>query len=166
MSDNAFVGCIRIHGVKGIKGGAKRKIGYINPCVIPRNSDWVPMYKVFFTTSYSTDAVTPPEPILAGPNEICTETFLVIGPFARQGEIDNLSKYLHTSFFKAALYFGRGSMMVSRDVFRFVPNQDFKSNADIDWAKSISEIDERLFEKYKFTQDEIDFIKKMIKPMD
>lgn len=43
--------------------------------------------------------------------------------------------------------------------------QDFTSNEDIDWTKSIAEIDNRLFEKYHLSDKEIDFIKNNIKEM-
>lgn len=37
--------------------------------------------------------------------------------------------------------------------------------SDIDWSKSIHEIDQQLYKKYKLSKDEIEFIEKMIKPM-
>ena len=43
--------------------------------------------------------------------------------------------------------------------------QDFTQNSDINWQTSISELDEQLYEKYNLTQDEINFIKNMIKPL-
>jgi hypothetical protein len=46
-----------------------------------------------------------------------------------------------------------------------VPNQNFTSKSDIDWSKSISEIDIQLYNKYGFTEKEIDFIESMIKPI-
>lgn len=164
LSDMPFDGSVLIHGVKGIKGGAKRKIGYVNPCIVKKNEKWINQYKVFFTTSYSTNAVTPPQPILAGPNEICTETFIVIGPFDTKYEMESLSKYIQTTFFKAALYFGRGSMQVSKDVFRFVPLLNFTADSDIDWSLPTSQIDIKLYEMFGLKPDEITFIEKMIKP--
>ena len=50
-------------------------------------------------------------------------------------------------------------------VYRFVPMQDFTENSDIDWSKSVEEIDVQLYAKYKLTEDEISFIESMIKPM-
>lgn len=165
LNEHSFVGSVKIHGVKGIKGGAKRKVGYVNPCIVKKNEEWISKYKVFFTTSYSTNAVTPPQPILAGPNEICTETFIVIGPFETAYEMNSVAKYIQTSFFKTALYFGRGSMQVSKDVFRFVPLLDFSSKSTtIDWTKSVDEINEKLYELFKLDTPEIDFINSLINP--
>lgn len=54
----------------------------------------------------------------------------------------------------------------TRDLFQFVPLQDFTSHSDIDWTQSIPDIDRQLYSKYNLSDDEIDFIEKMIKPMD
>ena len=46
-----------------------------------------------------------------------------------------------------------------------VPLQDFTSNSDIDWTKSIHEIDEQLYRKYNLSKDEIEFIETKVKEM-
>jgi len=40
------------------------------------------------------------------------------------------------------------------------------ANSDIDWSKSIPEIDKQLYKKYSLSAEEIDFIEKMVKPME
>jgi len=52
------------------------------------------------------------------------------------------------------LFFGRGTMQVSQDVFRFIPLQDFSNQSDINWDQSIIEIDRQLYEKYNFNEKE------------
>jgi len=145
---------VKIYGVKGIKGGAKRVIGYIDEKIITRNKDSIGKYKLFFTTSYSTNAINPPEAIIAQPNEVCTETFLMIGYFNDEIEQLNCYNYINTNFFKTLLYFGKGTMHVTSSVFGLIPLQDFK----YDWT------DEKLYKKYGLTSDEILFIESMIKP--
>lgn len=54
----------------------------------------------------------------------------------------------------------------TRDLFQFVPLQDFTSYSDINWSQSIPDIDRQLYAKYNLSDDEIAFIEKMIKPMD
>ena len=44
--------------------------------------------------------------------------------------------------------------------------QDFTANSDIDWTKSISEIDQQLYRKYNLSQDEIDFIETKVQVME
>ena len=46
-----------------------------------------------------------------------------------------------------------------------MPTQNFTSESDIDWSKSTQEIDKQLYAKYKLTNEEIEFIESMIKPM-
>ena len=55
---------------------------------------------------------------------------------------------------------------IVRDKFRFVPQQDFTANSDIDWSKSVGEIDAQLYAKYNLSDEEIAFIESMIKPME
>jgi hypothetical protein len=103
--------------------------------------------------------------IEAGPGVVCTETFLVIGPFNTESNIKICHKYTKTTFFRILLFFGRGTMQVSQDVFRFIPLQDFSIKSDIDWSKTVPEINKQLYKKYGFTKEEIGFIESMVKPM-
>ena len=57
------------------------------------------------------------------------------------------------------------TQMNNKDVWQYVPLQDFTSNSDIDWSKSIAEIDEQLFEKYELDEQERNFIRTKIKEM-
>lgn len=165
LSEDKFENAVKIYGVKGIKGGAKRKIGYITRDTALSNIGWIDKYKLFFTTSYSTGAIDFPEIIVAGRGEICTETFIVIGPFNTEVEQQNCLKYTKTNIFKLLLFFGKGSMQVTQDVFCYVPLQDFTPQSDIDWSKTVPEIDQQLYAKYNLSADEINFIESMIKPM-
>ena len=49
--------------------------------------------------------------------------------------------------------------------WQYVPLQDFSSASDIDWSKSILEIDQQLYAKYGLDAEEFDFIKTHVKPM-
>ncbi|QQS19835.1 type II restriction endonuclease [Candidatus Saccharibacteria bacterium] len=53
----------------------------------------------------------------------------------------------------------------TKDVRSKVPTQDFTVNSDIDWSKSIPEIDQQLYAKYGLDQHEIDFIETRVKEM-
>ena len=53
-----------------------------------------------------------------------------------------------------------------REKWVHVPLQDFTSASDIDWSKSIPEIDQQLYAKYGLTQKEIAFIEEKVKPME
>ena len=53
-----------------------------------------------------------------------------------------------------------------KSTWQFVPLQDFTSNSDIDWSKSIPEIDQQLYKKYGLSPEEIEFIETHVKEMD
>lgn len=156
LSFKPFEKSLKIYGVKGIKGGAKRIVGYISRDIVTNGFDSIDKYKLFFTTSYSTNAINPPEIIKAQPNEICTETFLLVGPFDTEKEQLNCLKYMDTKFFKFLLYLGKGTMHVTKSVFGLIPLQDF----DEEWT------DEKLYRKYGLTAEEIAYIEKMVRPME
>ena len=67
---------------------------------------------------------------------------------------------------KSAMFIKKKTQDNPSSVFSFVPVQDFTSDSDIDWDKSISEIDAQLYAKYGLTDEEINFIESMIKPME
>ena len=89
----------------------------------------------------------------------------ILGNFKTYEEAYNLSKYVQTKFARILL----GILKVTQDItpskWSYVPLQDFTNNSDIDWSRDISEIDQQLYEKYSLTQEEIDYIETMIKPM-
>jgi type II restriction enzyme len=49
--------------------------------------------------------------------------------------------------------------------WKYVPLQDFTSKSDIDWTKSVHEIDLQLYEKYDLSKEEKDFIETHVKEM-
>lgn len=54
---------------------------------------------------------------------------------------------------------------MTQDTYSFVPIQNFCADSDIDWTKSIAEIDKQLYIKYGLSSEEIRFIETMIAPM-
>lgn len=102
---------------------------------------------------------------ILAPNEICTETYMVIGHFNTELECRNMDKYARTSFFRFLVSQLAATQHLSKGKFALVPIQDFTAESDIDWSKNISEIDTQLYAKYGLSEDEISFIESMIKPM-
>ncbi len=102
--------------------------------------------------------------IIAKPNECCTESYLVLYSTDSENEIYNFRKYIFSKFARFLLLQCVVSQDVTRERFRFVPIQDFTSNSDIDWSKTILEIDKQLYAKYNLSEDEIAFIEEKIKP--
>lgn len=102
----------------------------------------------------------------ASPQEVSTDSYLVVGPVSSIEEVNNLQSYFQTKFLRFLLLQSLVSMNISRNNFRFVPLQSFTPpESDIDWSKSIAEIDRQLYTKYGLSEEEIAFIESMIKPM-
>ena len=94
-----------------------------------------------------------------------TDTFISIGSFNTLKEADSLTKYFKSKFFRAMLGVKKVTQDNSKEVWSAIPLQDFTDNSDIDWSKSIKEIDQQLYKKYDLTQEEIDFIESHVKEM-
>ncbi len=90
------------------------------------------------------------------PGTICTETYLVTGVYDSRNEAENLVKYMKTRFFRFLVSQFMYSHHISKDSYSFVPVQNMQEK----WT------DEKLYKKYGLTQEEIDFIESMIRPME
>lgn len=99
------------------------------------------------------------------PKTVCTETYLVVDSFEDKEEAQNLRKYLESKFARFLILQASSSIMITKNSFIFVPLQDFTSHSDIDWSKSISEIDRQLYRKYGLDEKEISFIESHVKEM-
>lgn len=110
------------------------------------------------------ESLTPP--IAYGPGVGSTETFISIGSFESEVEADNVVRYIKSKFLRAMLNVLKTTHHLTPSVWKYVPLQDFTDSSDIDWSKSIKEIDQQLYKKYGLTREEIDFIETNVKEMD
>lgn len=105
-------------------------------------------------------------PLIGEPYIGTTHSFISIGAFANKEPVENILKYIKTKFTRTLL----GVLKITQDnppaKWSKVPLQDFTENSDIDWSKSISEIDKQLYKKYGLSQEEIAFIEEKVQPMD
>ena len=90
------------------------------------------------------------------PNEVCTETYLVLSTFDNEKEANNMCTYVRTKTFRFLLLQALTSIHITKDSFQFVPLQDFSHP----WT------DEMLYKKYGLDPKEIEFIEGMIRPME
>lgn len=104
-------------------------------------------------------------PITATPGVGSTETFLSIGILDSEYEMDAALKYIKTKFARALLGVLKTTQDITPDKWKYVPLQDFTAHSDIDWSKSVAEIDRQLYRKYDLTADEIEFIETHVKEM-
>ena len=147
-----FPGSVILHTVNGI--------GYIQREQIIRNSSFVDDYKVYISKSYGERGEYPyrflAKPFLGEQNSCCTQTYLVIGPFSTKIKAENVISYIHTKFFRFCIMMKKNTQDAMRGVYQFVPLQDFSKP----WT------DEELYAKYGLTNEEIQFIESMIRPME
>ena len=73
---------------------------------------------------------------------------------------------IKTKFFRALLSIKKPTQHNPITAFSKIPVQDFTLKSDIDWTKSLAEIDQQLYKKYNLSQEEIDFIEKNVKEME
>ena len=152
-----------------------RGINYVKLEDVTRNKEWISKYKVIFSKATCEHAGQPDKSgryrilsfsTILKPDEVCSQSYLVGGVFDDEIQATNYLLYLKTKFVRALIFPTLASQDLSHEKFTFVPMQDFTPNSDIDWSKSIPEIDTQLYAKYGLTAEEIDFIESMIKPME
>ena len=105
-------------------------------------------------------------PMIGEPMIGYTQTFLGIGAFESESEAQAAHKYITSKFARTML----GILKITQDnppeKWKYVPLQDFTSSSDIDWSKSVHEIDLQLYDKYGLTAEERNFIETHVKEMD
>ena len=146
-----------------------RKVEYVNANDIHKNKNDIKKFKAFIPGGYGAGEGFPHQilgyPEVAQPNSVCSQSYLYVA-FISKYEADNFVKYLKTKLFRALVLSVKITQSAPKRVYKFVPLQDFTDKSDIDWSKSISEIDQQLYKKYNLTEEEINFIESKIKPME
>lgn len=125
-------------------------------------------YKVIIPKSNGTGAIGEvlSTPFIGEPMTGHTLTFLSIGSFNTRFEAEALLKYIKSRFARVLL----GILKVTQDnpqsTWKYVPMQDFTSSSDIDWSKSVDDIDQQLYRKYGLNDEEIAFIEEKVQRME
>ena len=81
-------------------------------------------------------------PMVVGPRVGSTETFISVGAYNTELEAEYTLKYIKTKFARAMLNILKATQANTPDKWKYVPLQDFTENSDINWSKSIAEIDQ------------------------
>ena len=133
---------------------------YVKAQDISINNNWVSEHKVFISYAYGERGDFPyfviGKPFYGAPQTCCTETYLVIGPFASQNKCESCMSYMRTKFFRFLVLLKKNTQHATSKVYQFVPLQDFSHP----WT------DEMLYKKYGLTEEEIAFIESIIRPME
>ena len=153
--------------IKGIINSNKRTSKFMNEKYLDSNNTTLYDYKVIVPKSNGSGALgeTLSTPLIGEPLIGYTQSFIGIGKFENKNDCISCFKYIKTKFCRVML----GTLKVTQDnnkgTWKNVPLQDFTKNSDIDWSRSISEIDQQLYDKYGLDEDEINFIETKVREM-
>ena len=104
-------------------------------------------------------------PLIGEPLIGYTQSFISIFSLESNKHAEAALKYIKSKFARTLL----GTLKITQDnnkeTWANVPMQDFSKNSDIDWSKSIHEIDLQLYQKYNLSKEEIHFIESKIQSM-
>lgn len=150
--------------------GKNKCKGFIEKKHIKSHKEWIDKWKVYVPRANNIGTELNDDNLnsfIGEPNSVCTEAYIVVGA----GKINdkssamNVSKYLTTKFVRFLHRQAKASQDASSKTYKFIPIENFTNESDIDWSKSINEIDEQLFNKYGLAIEEREHIKSSIKDM-
>lgn len=95
-------------------------------------------------------------PFVGEPESISSETYLCIGPFDSKSEAESALSYLSCRLTRLLILLHKPSQDTTRKVYTFVPTQE--------WTRRWT--DEDLYAKYGISAGEIEFIEKVVRPME
>lgn len=137
--------------------------GYIPRSSITTGTDLIDKWKVFvgFAAPGTGNRDTYPHkiistPFVGEPGSISSETYLCIGPFDSRVKAENALSYLSCRLTRLLILLHKPSHNTTRRVYTFVPTQD--------WTRKWT--DDDLYAKYGISASEIEFIEKVVRPMD
>lgn len=142
-----------------VKLYGSQKVSWVERKEIPQNDAWIENWKVLMSRVQGTSSAVETQflgkPIVSGPGEACTETYLVAGRFDSEEKAQRLAAYLRTRFVRFLVSLRKSTQDAARDVYAFVPDV----RLDRDWT------DEALYERYGITDHEQAFIESQVKEM-
>ena len=119
--------------------------GFVSREQVVKNREWIDQWKVIVPEASPGGDEYPhlvlSVPKISEPGSICTETYLVMGPFGSELECNNMVLMI------------KNTQHTTKKVYRFVPQQDFSKV----WT------DEALYEKYGIDDQEQLFIDSLVK---
>lgn len=137
----------------------KRSVGYLPRAEVRKNAHLIDSWKVLTPEAGSDGGQKIPDVVLgkpqvAEPGSACTQTFLVFWTSSERAA-NSLHSYITTKFFRFLVSLRKITQHALRSTYSWVPQQPWNRT----WT------DETLYEKYSLSQDQIDYIESVIKPM-
>ena len=138
----------------------KRTEKYVGRDQLTKNPALIRAWKVMVPMAYNGGPHLPHRIIgpsfVAGPNSACTQSYLVIGPFADKASAESFQSYLSTRFARFMLSLRKISQHAMRNTYTWVPQQEW----DQTWT------DAELYKKYGIDKGEQAFIEAMVKEIE
>jgi site-specific DNA-methyltransferase (adenine-specific) len=151
-----FKGAIKLH----VSVNQKRIIGWMKDSGVTKNRHLISVWKLFLPKAYGERGAIPANVlgpgVVAGLGSVCTQTYVVAGPFLSEAEAVSCNAYLRTRFARFLISLRKITQDLPRATYSWLPQQKW----DHKWT------DADLYKKYKLTKEEVVFIEKMIRPMD
>lgn len=155
--DEQPAGKLALHSSKGLS--------YVEPHTLEKGEQYLDCYKIMLSRIIYEHACEPDKEgkmrVLSkievlGPKEVCTDSYLLIGPIDSEEHACSLQAYLKTKLVRFLVAQTLSSINLSKDKFCFVPLPDL-SEIPTDCA---------LYSKYGLTSEEIEFIESFIHEME
>lgn len=156
IKNRSFDNSIKIH----YWGKNGKSSGFIERNTVRKSAYAVDKIKIFISRSYGERGAFPylviGKPFVGNKDEVCTETYILLGTYENLKTAENVISYVKTKFFRFLVMMKKNTQSATRQVYEFVPIQDFSKP----WT------DEELYKKYGLNDEEIAFIDSMIRPME
>jgi site-specific DNA-methyltransferase (adenine-specific) len=153
--DKPFRGSVALY----LTDRGQRVVAYTARSGIRKNVHLIDSWKVLLPEAYGERGAIPAlvlgPSIVAAPESVCTQTYLVAGPLASKKAAISLQGYTKTRFFRFLVSVRKITQHALRSTYSWVPQQTW----DRTWT------DEDLYEKYGITQKEQAYIETQVRPM-
>ncbi|MDB4673885.1 Eco57I restriction-modification methylase domain-containing protein [Flavobacteriaceae bacterium] len=140
---------------------SSKGVGYVSLDEISKNRELTRKYKIMISSRTSEHAGVPDKTgryrVLSSskvlpPFHVCTDSYIIIGPFDNIEKTENFLSYLRTKFVRYLLSLATTGIQFTVEKFRFIPQLE---NYDV--------TDEFLYNKFELSESEIKEIEKTIK---
>lgn len=141
--------------------GHRRATKFVDPELVKKGTDLIMRWKVLVPSAagYGAEQVYDRvlgKPIVAGPGEVGTQTYRVIGPFETETEARSFESYYCSKFFRFLVSLRKVTQHAAPAVYSWVPV--------VTWDRTWT--DEMLYERYGITLEERSYIDSRIRDVD
>jgi site-specific DNA-methyltransferase (adenine-specific) len=148
-------GDLTLHYVRS----GKRDIGFVDRKTISKNTHLIDKWKVLVPKAGSDGGQKIPDsvlgkPLLSSPPSVATQTFLAFC-VETEKQARSVESYYRTKFFRLLVSLRKLTQDALRPMYSWVPIQKW----DRIWT------DQALYEKYELTKEEINYVERVIRPM-